>query len=870
MNSPQAQINVASGPRSPGLRTFKSALRVWLPVLLGFIILSAAVWVLHRELQAIHYQQLRAAVASLSGLQILAALALTSVNFLVLSGCDQLAFAYLRSPVNRWRVSVVSMISYALSNSVGFALLSGTSIRHRFYTRWGVKTADLSRLVMFVATIPWLGLLSVGGFSLLANPQTYQAAGALLTAGGRGLGVVLLVPVLGYLALSVLRRRPVRLHGFEFRIPSPSLVCGQWLVSVLDWTLAAAVLYSLLPAGGPDFGLVLGAFVAAQMLGLVSHVPGGLGVFEGTMLLLLGGALPVDELLAALVLYRLVYYVLPLAAALILVLVDEVRARRAMMTRLGQSLTSMSIQLTPRILALMTFLAGALLLVSGATPAIHERLHWMAGWLPVDLFEASHFIGSLVGVVLLLLSQAIARRIQLAYVGVVAALIAGILVSLLKAGDWEEALVLSALLLALIPSRACFDRQAALFDTRFSPGWVLSILATVGGSIWLGFFVYRHIDYSNSLWWQVALNKDASRFLRASVGVAVFLAGFGGWRLLRPRPQVAIAPSAAELTAAGRVIATQPETLPYLVYLGDKALLFNEHASGFVMYGIQGRTWAALGDPVAQAAEVPGLIRAFIERADDYGGLPVFYQVRPTNLHYYADLGLTFAKLGEEARLPLADFSLEGRQFRDLRSVMNRMERDGMTFRVVEAASVPALLPQLRAVSDDWLAHKSVSEKGYSVGYFDDSYLSRQPVAVLEQDGRIMAFANLLLGPGGQELSVDLMRFTHDAPNGAMDGLFTQLFFWGKAQGYAWFNLGMAPLSGIEPSPLPNAWSRIGRLVYGYGEVFYNFEGLRAYKEKFRPVWEPRYLAYPGGLALPLVLADIAALSAGGYLRIFR
>lgn len=855
---------------SPTTTTTRSRLRVWLPAVLGMLILGAAIWVLHRELQAIHYQQLRAALISLSATHVVMALVLTAVNFLVLSLCDQLAFVYARQRIDRWRISLVSMISYALSNSVGFALLSGTSIRHRFYSRWGVDTIDLSRIVLFVATIPWLGLLSVGGFSVLVHPQAYLSAGALFTGAGRWLGLLLMVPVLGYLTLSVLHRRPIRIRGFQFRIPSPPLVLGQCLVSVLDWTLATAVLYTLLPLGGPDFAVVLGAFIAAQILGLVSHVPGGLGVFEGMMVLLLGDALPVDQLLAALVLYRVVYYVVPLALALAALLMDELRARRVLVRRVGQSLSSVSEQLTPRILALMTFFAGGLLLASGATPAIHARLHWMAGWLPVSLFEASHFIGSLVGVGLLVLAQAIARRIRLAYVSVVVALVAGILVSLLKAGDWEEASLLTALLLALMSSRAFFDRQAALFDTRFSPGWVLSILATAGGSIWLGFFVFRHVDYSNDLWWQVALNEDASRFLRASVGVAVFLAGFGAWRLLRPRSQVATAPSAADLDTAGSIIATQSETLPYLAYLGDKALLFNEVASGFVMYGIQGRTWAALGDPVGPPADAPGLIRAFIERADDYGGLPVFYQVRPTNLHYYADLGLMFAKLGEEARLPLATFSLEGRQFRDLRSVMNRMERDGIIFRVVEAAAVPAMMPQLRAVSDDWLAHKSVSEKGFSVGYFDEDYLSRQPVAVLEQNGQVMAFANLLPGPDVQELSVDLMRFTHDAPNGAMDGLFTQLFFWGKAKGYAWFNLGMAPLSGIESSPLSNTWSRVGRLVYGHGEVFYNFEGLRAYKEKFRPVWEPRYLAYPGGLALPLVLADIAALSAGGYLRIFR
>jgi phosphatidylglycerol lysyltransferase len=182
----------------------------------------------------------------------------------------------------------------------------------------------------------------------------------------------------------------------------------------------------------------------------------------------------------------------------------------------------------------------------------------------------------------------------------------------------------------------------------------------------------------------------------------------------------------------------------------------------------------------------------------------------------------------------------------------------------------PSLVAQLEAVSDEWLAHKSVSEKGFSLGFFDTDYLSQLPVAVLERDGTVVAFANLLPGPGGELLSVDLMRSASAAPPGAMDGMFGHLFTWGQEHGYRWFNLGMAPLAGLEPSPVSSWWTRLGRFIYRHGEPFYNFAGLRSYKEKFHPVWEPRYLAYPGKLALPIVLADIAALSAGGYVRIFR
>lgn len=181
-----------------------------------------------------------------------------------------------------------------------------------------------------------------------------------------------------------------------------------------------------------------------------------------------------------------------------------------------------------------------------------------------------------------------------------------------------------------------------------------------------------------------------------------------------------------------------------------------------------------------------------------------------------------------------------------------------------------ALLPQLRAVSDDWLAHKDVGEKGFSLGFFDDDSLQRHPAALLERDGRIVAFANLLCGPTGLELSVDLMRFAAAAPRGAMEGLLLHLLGWGREHGYRWFNLGMAPLSGIEQSAVSPLWNRLAGFLYRHGESFYGFQDLRAYKEKFHPSLTPRYIAYPGGRAFALILADIAALSAGGYAKIVR
>jgi phosphatidylglycerol lysyltransferase len=199
---------------------------------------------------------------------------------------------------------------------------------------------------------------------------------------------------------------------------------------------------------------------------------------------------------------------------------------------------------------------------------------------------------------------------------------------------------------------------------------------------------------------------------------------------------------------------------------------------------------------------------------------------------------------------------------------VREVERRGATFEIVPAARVPEILPALRRVSDAWLAARRTREKGFSLGFFDEGYLRRFPAAVVRLEGRIVAFANLWLAPDLGEMSVDLMRHEPAAPEGVMDYLFVQLMLWGRDAGYRAFNLGMAPLSGFEARALAPLWNRVGALVFRHGEHFYHFRGLRQYKEKFDPEWEPRYLASPGGLALPRILANTAALVSGGLVGV--
>jgi phosphatidylglycerol lysyltransferase len=858
----------AAEPQVTASAGMRRALR-WVSPAVGLLLFAAAVWVLNKSLQEVSYREVRASIHALPASALALSVLFTALNYAVLCGFDLLAFRYVGQRLTDWKVAVTSFIGYAVANNVGFAIISGTSVRYRFYSRWGLSGADISRIVVFYTGTFWLGFLVLAGWTMAVDPHP-----GLRTLLGPTVvsvtGWALLVTAGAYVVAAGVRRDPIPLWKWHIPVPPLRMVAMQYLLSTVDWALAGAVFYVLLPKTELTFAEFLGAFLAAQLVGLVSHVPGGVGVFEGTMLILLEKYLSLGQIVSSLVIYRLIYYIIPLAVALVILVIDEVRLRRHHFARFGSWFGTLSLQIAPRVLAMFIFLGGALLLVSGATPTESHRLAWIDRNVPLVLVEAGYLIGSVAGVGLLIVSNAVARRLDMSFFAAVTWLSLGIAASLLKGADYEEAALLAGLLVALAASRPAFDRKADFWDARFSPGWIFGLVAVAGAAVWLGFFAFKHVEYSDELWWRFALNQDAPRALRATMLAVVLLLAFGVMRLLRPAPPTIVLPTDAELERAQALIDRQPSTVPYLAWLRDKTLLFSDDGEAFLMYAVQGRTWVAMGDPVGDPRAVTSLIHRFFERCDDYGGVPVFYQVSKDRLHQYADFGLTFAKLGEEAFVDLAGFNLDGAEKKPFRLVMNRFGRSGMTFRVVPVEEVPRLLPKLQAASDAWLAGKRMSEKGFSLGFFDPGYVLRFPVAVVEAEGRVVAFATVWPGPDGTELSVDLMRYLPDAPRNVMEALLLNLMLWGRAQGYRRFNLGMAPLSGLEVSAIAPVWTRIGNWLFQRGEALYNFQGLRTYKEKFHPSWEPRYLAYPGGLNLPRITADVSALIARGYRGIFR
>jgi phosphatidylglycerol lysyltransferase len=827
------------------------------------------VFVLHHLLGKYHWSDILERVHAISNTKLLRAAFFTCAGYGFLTLYDALAVRFAGAHIPYPRVALISFMGYAIGHNVGLNSLSGGAVRYRAYTALGLSAKQIATIIAFGTLTFFLGASVLLGASLLSNAGM---SGSILHVHAWlaiAAGVALLTGVAGYLWLVCTRHAPLRFRRFVIPVPKPAVAFAQIGISCIDMLCASSVLFVLLPhEASISFFAFAGVYLIALAAGAISNVPGGIGVFEFVLLLLLP-EVPKDRLLGALVAYRAIYYFAPFALALVLLGAHEVWIHRAPVIRTARLIRALLIAVTPQAIAIAVFLAGAVLLFSGATPGRGSRLALLRNFVPLSVLELSHLLGSVVGVGLLIIAHGLYRRLNTAWWITIWLLCAGILVSLLKGFDYEEATVLSLVVIILTVARTRFRRRASLIEQHYSSAWIVAFFLVLLTAGWLVLFAYRHLPYDKELWWQFAFHASAPRSLRASLLAVIIAAAYGLWRVLRPAPPRFSAPREADLECVAELIEKGEDTTANLALLGDKNLLFNKDRTACIMFQSSGSSWVAMGDPIGPSELGEALAWEFLEDCDGMAVSPVFYQVTPERLPLYIDLGLNLSKLGEEARVPLETFSLEGAARSDLRQTQRRAGRDGATFEMVASCDVPAILPDLRAVSDAWLAEKNTAEKRFSLGFFEERYIAHFDVGVVRHQGAIVAFANLWRG-GSNELSVDLMRYSAAAPKGVVDFMLIECMLWGRAQGFRWFNLGMAPLSGLEEHALAPAWHKLGRMVQRYGETFYNFEGLRKFKQKFDPVWRPRYLAAPDGLAMAGALLDVTALISGGVRNVLR
>lgn len=803
---------------------------------------------------------------------LLAAIGCATGSYLTLTGYEVAAMHFVGQRLPYRQTALTAFLAYAIAHSVGVAALSGGSVRYRLYSLRGLGATVIAQVVAFVTLTFALGASLLLGIALLLMPATDSAILRLPLSVVTLAGAVFVALPAIYLVVIGSRREPIDIGNWKVTLPTPLTGVAQIGLSAADLMLAAGTLYWLL-APELQFGFLpfLGIYLLALAAGLLSNIPGGIGVFEAMLIV----ALPeVDRsvLLAAIILYRLIYYIVPLGIAIVLLIGLELEKTRHVFGAAADKALHVLAPIVPLLLGAAVFLAGAILLTSGSMPAVDARLTFIVKGIPLPVLELSHLVGSVLGVILLVLAIGLFRRLHTACIIAMALLVGGAVMSLLKGFDYEEAIALTAIFAALWISRHEFYRHGLTVEQRFAPGWVVSVVAVFLIAFWFGIITHKNVAYSDQLWWQFALHGDAPRSLRAALAAAVTLFAFMLWKLLRTGHESQPGePVAEELELVRHLIRLSSDSLSNVALLGDKRLLWSPAKDAFLMYQICGRSWVALGGPVGALAAHEDLVWSFREMVDRHDGKLVFYEVLDDALPMYVEMGLTLAKVGEDARVRLDDFSLQGSRRADLRQASNRMKREQCTFEIVARSAVPEIIVELRSVSDAWLDNKAVAEKGFSMGAFSESYLCNFDCAIVRKNSAIVAFSNIWTAEAAGELSIDLMRFNDQAPKGVMEYLFTEIMLWAKNNDFAWFSLGVAPLSGLDQRAMAPLWNKLGHLIFSHGGSFYNFEGLRHYKEKFDPVWRTRYIACEGGLlSLPRALIDSTRLISGGVVAIVQ
>ncbi|TCS54464.1 phosphatidylglycerol lysyltransferase [Primorskyibacter sedentarius] len=754
--------------------------------------------------------------------------------------------------------------SVAVSNLLGLSWLTGGAVRYRIYSAFGVDIGAVARLIAMSWVAFFVGLLILLGSLMIVHPKGLSEVLSISASLETAAGFVIIGAITAYFFWTAKTRRSIGFGAVKMDLPIASDGLKISAISIADLAASAMTLYVLMPSDlsqNAVFFFVI--FVAAAGLGIVSHSPGGLGVFEATIIAGLGGAGRPDAL-AALVMYRVIYTVLPFLVALIGLAVAWIVANRKSASSASTAVFNAITSVVPIVSAALVMLAGAILLISGNLPADPERLGFLREFLPLPLIETTHLLASVSGVLLMIVARGLYRRMFRAWLLAMVLLGVGFGFSLLKGFDWEEALAMVLSIGLLWIFRKAFYRANVAGGLKLNLKWVLSVSLLVAVISWIGFFAYRNVQYSDALWWQIAWDGDASRFLRATIAIAVALAALMLNALLSKQSTRLKREPISDVVR--RLTANSTSAEAGISLSGDKRFIVTTDERAYLAYADTGSTLVSKGDPVGDKDAGVAAIWQLRELADKMGRRCAFYSVSDKYLTTYLDLGLQILKIGEVARVDLRTFNLEGSRRKDWRHARSRMARDGYEFAVIKAADLAPVMENLHEVSDVWLNMKNSEEKGFSLGWFHPDYISNFDIAVLRNvdTGRIVAFANLMQAGDKSELSLDLMRYDPSGLNVAMDALFAEMMLWGKAQGFTWFSLGAAPLSGFESRRLAPTWHRLGSFLYEHGEKFYHFEGLRSFKQKFDPEWSPEFLASSGRFDAARVLYEVSLLVSRG------
>jgi phosphatidylglycerol lysyltransferase len=530
------------------------------------------------------------------------------------------------------------------------------------------------------------------------------------------------------------------------------------------------------------------------------------------------------------------------------------------------------------LVTLLTLGSGLLNIYSVMGRALPGRFEALRRLFPLEFLHLSRIATLLIGFALVISSLNVYRRKRAAWWIALLLASASVLFHLTKGVDYEEASLSVLLVAVLILTRRNFTVRSGLSEwpTALRRSLLALVLAAAYGVA--GFWLLEPRDFGINFDWKDSLVRTL-RFLTFAgdptltphthyaewfldslywCSAAAFL--YAGFALFRP-VLYRFSTHPHEVEHASAIVAKHGRCpQDFFKARPDKSFFFA--GGSFLAYRVAASYAVVLGDPVGPEQEMEVIIRTFAALCRDNDWGLGFYQVLPEFLEIYGRQGFKKLKVGDEAIVDLTQFSLEGKTGKQLRSKINTLEKSGIHLAHYEPPIPPAMLAQLKEVSDEWLQFPGRRERQFTLGMFDEDYIRSTPILTAEDSGgRVLAFLNVISAFRKGEATVDLMRRRTETPNGIMDYLFAKVFLRKKEEGLLRFNLGLAPMAGFQEQEEASPEERAIHAFFQHLNFLFSFKGLLAYKAKFASFWEPRYVVYRRAVELPRLAVALSRVS---------
>ncbi|MBV9653291.1 MAG: lysylphosphatidylglycerol synthetase family protein [Acetobacteraceae bacterium] len=620
-----------------------------LPALLGVCLLVGAIYVVQKEFRNLKLEDISAALEDIPARSVWLAFMWTFFSYFVLTFYDRLGTIYAGHRISYWRAAFASFCAYALSHNLGFAAVSGAAVRYRLYAHWGMTPVQIAKTVAFCSLTFGLGGMVLGGIILFIEPGSVPFFGALIPRLVMyAIGVGLWGIVAAYVILSKVVGR-VRLFGHEFDLPGFRMALVQVLLATVDVAVTASIFYALLPAAnGLTWLRFLGVYVASYTAGLAANLPGGIGVFDTAMLLGLSPWLEPPQILGAIVVFRLLYYIIPLFLAGALFAGNEVLVRGNALVR--RQAPEIQAGAAPTAWTEPDFavaavtgtvaLCGTLLLGVGLLAQPPTDIAWADPDFVGIATSAGHFVPSLIGAGLLVLSIGLSQRVNLAWILTILLLVLGGFFAVVQGrSPWVAGVLVFATML-VAPLKSFFYRHARLFSGPLDVGTAVPLLALICCVLALTAFE-RHVRFlSGNSWWEIALSSRLPNGVRFTILFAVVLGLFAAWRLIRPG-RVNFLPWTDDTIAQLRRMDADVPPRADGVVLGEA-----ERAA--IPFLRCGNVLLGLGDPTGLDSDKVSAIWRLRDLARQEGLDPAVWNAGAELLKIYSDLGLTALPLGPD------------------------------------------------------------------------------------------------------------------------------------------------------------------------------------------------------------------------------